>query len=119
MHPFLFGFWVCFGPQLILLFLLSWARDGQADGIIFWLFVAMVILPAIGLTLIIFLTKGQMGYEFRGRSGIKQLRGAIIGTLGSYLLLGCMVYAEEIRATTKIDSLKDNDPENFEPARMF
>ncbi len=124
MHPFLFGFWVCFGPQLVLLFILSWSSELQDSGYLggsffFWLYVAMIVLPALGLALIIFLTKGQMGYEFRGRSGIKQLRGALIGTIGSYLLLACVVYAEELRETTKIDALKSADPEEFEPAPLY
>lgn len=115
MHPFLFGFWVCFGPVLVLLFLLSWVveqiPDWPAAGT--WasaIQIAMWILPILGLVVIFVLTRNKISHDFRGRIGISQLRGAIIGTLGSLLLLGCLLYADVLRVKTGIDSLKTTDP---------
>ncbi|MEM1059384.1 MAG: hypothetical protein AAGK14_09065 [Verrucomicrobiota bacterium] len=104
MHPFLFGFWVCFGPNLLIIFILTWLgkMGNQAPGWLIYLEIALWILPFLGFVLILYKTRRKRSVEFRGRIGVRQFRGGAFGVICSVAMTLAMQYREQISASLNL-----------------
>jgi len=102
MHPFLYGFWICFGPNLLVLFALSTLHSNaewetKYAGYIPYLQIVLWVAPVLGLAYILVATRNKLTRDYRNRLGLNQVRGAVVGTAGSLALVVCLLFAAELR----------------------